>query len=93
MAPVSIPLGLISGLPFSPFSRAISSRSSAITRLCSAFSPSSFTTNRFSSARGRPSISGKATTVNLNQAAPRRRKQKNTPARTYAPLTDDGAPE
>jgi hypothetical protein len=72
---VSIPLGLIVGQPFKPFSRAISSRCSPTTRSSSATLPSSCTTSRRSSAFDKPVIAGGSLTISLNQADPRRRKQ------------------
>ena len=71
--PFLIPLGLIAGRPFKPFSRAISSRCSATIRLRSATSPSSFTTSCSSSACDRPDSSGGVVTSRLNRVAPPRR--------------------
>src|SRR5690242_12175002 len=71
----SIPLGLIVGRPFKPFSRAISSRCSPTTRPSSATLPSSCTTSCRSSAFDKPVIVGGSLTISLNQADPRRRKQ------------------
>ena len=68
VVPCSIPLGLIAGRPFNPFSRAISSRCSATIRLRSATSPSSFTTSCSSSACDRPNSSGGVVTSRLNQS-------------------------
>src|SRR6202044_2425360 len=73
VVPCSIPLGLIAGRPFKPFSRAISSRCSATIRLRSATSPSSFTTSCSSSACDRPDSSGGVVTSRLNRVVPCRR--------------------
>ena len=55
----SMPLGLITGRPFSPFSRAFSSRSAATTRFNSATSPRSSATWASSSARDARRIGGR----------------------------------
>ena len=83
--PFSMPLGLIFGRPFKPFSRAISSRCSATMRSSSVTLPSSFTTSSCSSPCDRPDISGGAVTRSLNRAAPRRSKQKITPRPGFCP--------
>ena len=88
VVPLSIPLGLISGRPFRPFSRAISSRCSATIRLRSATSPSSFNTSCCSSPCDRPDISGGMVTSSLNQAAARRRKQNISSRPRFCPITE-----
>jgi transposase len=84
VVPFSIPLGLISGRPFKPFSRATSSPNFAIARFCSAFSLSSFKTSCRSSAFDRPEISGTAIT-RLNRTVPRRGKQNINPCPVFCP--------
>ena len=75
----SMPLGLIAGRPFRPFSRAFSSRWSATTRFSSATSPSSFTTRASSSARDRLDRSPAGGTPSENGSSPASGKaQKST---------------
>src|SRR5271165_5890418 len=68
----SMPLGLISGRPFKPFSRAISSRSVTTVCLSSAASPNSRTTSSFNWAGVRPSRSSGGFTHSLNRTPSRR---------------------
>src|ERR1700704_2589473 len=79
------PLGLIRGRPFRPFSRAFSSRSSAINRSCSATFLSNCTTSAFSASCDRSSMSAGAVTVRLNRPNPRRCKQNLNPSPGFCP--------
>ena len=85
--PLSMPLGLMSGRPFKPFRRAISSRCSPTTRLSSVTSPSNCTTSCSSSSRDRLDSEGGTFTHRLNRRAPRRGKRKISFARSFAPAT------
>ena len=82
--PGPCPLGLIDGRPLSPFSRASSSRNSAISCFCSEISANNFNTNSRHSG-GRPSRSGGVVTATLNQVAPRRGKQILSPRPLFCP--------
>src|SRR5271165_5847873 len=83
--PFSMPLGLIVGRPFSPFSRAISSRCAATIVFRSATSPSSSTTRASSSARGRPVGSEGGDMQRANRTRPRRGKLKNRRCPGFCP--------
>src|SRR3954452_10275050 len=71
-----MPLGLINGGPFRPFSRAISARCSTPVRSSSATLPNSPTTSSRSWADDRTSRSNGGLTQSLNLTSPRRGKEK-----------------
>src|SRR6516164_9125461 len=87
----SMPLGLIRGRPFRPFSRAFSWRSSAISRSCSATLLSSCTTSAFSAASDRPSMSAGTGTSRLNRTTPRRHKQNLNRRPGFCPCYENDA--
>src|SRR5271166_4265130 len=83
-----MPLGLIDGRPFRPFSRAISSRCAATITFRSETSPSSSTTRASSSARGRPDGSEGVDMQRANRTRPRRGKLKNRRCPGFCPYYD-----
>ena len=82
---LSMPLGLMSGRPFSPFSRAISSRCSAIVRSSSASFANTLATNSRSWIDDRPSSSTGGRTHRLNPTRPRRGKHEMQPRPGFCP--------
>src|ERR1700761_5438278 len=83
-----MPLGLISGGPFSPFSRAISRRKSEIARSCSASFTNNLTTSSRSWVEDRSSRLSGALTHSLNRNYSRRCKQKSGLALGFAGITE-----
>src|SRR3954452_13299478 len=75
----SMPLGLMLGGPFSPFSRAISSRCAATVCLRAATSDSNCTANSLSWARFSTSGSSGGGTLGLNRKATPKRTRKRQP--------------
>jgi hypothetical protein len=84
---LSMPLGLMSGRPFSPFNRAISSRSSATVRLSSATSPNKLATSCLSWAGVKTSRASRSLTHSLNRTRARRTNKKCVRARGFAGVT------
>src|SRR5512134_1108805 len=83
----SMPLGLMSGRPFRPFSRAISMRCFETIRLRSATSPSTRTTRAFRSAADSASRLRGLAIHRMNQKPPCRGNKKYSRATGFAPVT------
>src|SRR5208282_3501849 len=89
----SMPLGLITGRPLRPFSRAISSRCAATSRFSSATSPNSSTTSASNSGRGRPGRSAGGDMHQPNRTGSRRGKRKNARRPGFCPAYAPPSPD
>jgi hypothetical protein len=84
---LSMPLGLMSGRPFNPFSHAISLRCSAFVRSNSAIFSDRLATRSFSWEGDRPSRSSGGLAHSLNRTFPSRHKKIIIHARGFAGIT------